>query len=783
MEQYLSRNLTSTGRPSDSKSSALKLPHNVEILLAEVLPSDDMLDRPAFDAREFINRNFPDEKSLSDINDFVSRLRGRMKELDDSLSQASQDQSLAAHQALVDLKKAKMATKQLFQNIHDIQEKATQSEVMVKTICRDIKQLDYAKRNLQTTLTALKRLHMLVNAVDQLEFMSSQRNYLETASLLEAVNQLFTHFDGYTNVSKIIELHKTVRTLQEELIGQVFADFLSIGPMELLEKNFTTEEEQKAVYANLSAACAIVDALGKATREKLIHLFCDMQLLSYERQYGEGGDIGKWPEESVSNFASVRAHILLVQIGVHTPDKMDVTLLLKLLQRTIMFERDTAQRFECDKEDDEQEETELGDNGEIIDLYSTEGIKRKYWRKRREAKIKAQKEENEGNGAFSGDKSERLPPIRGIVSRSFDPFMTAYVALERKNMEQMINEVMSTDLMERNGQLPVFSSSMNMFAYIRNSIKRYSLSSSASTKVRLCDKQEEELCFVINTAEYCAETLSSLEEVIRATIDKTFSEAIMLSQEINTFHDVGAAAMKCIVTGLETLLDDELVTLYKANWRAWDTVGDESMYVMQMGEKLRAFVPVLRQMLSKLYFTNFCDKFAASFVPKILQAVMKCRKVNQVATQQLLLDVYALKTLFLQLPVLDKSVFPSKSTSTATVPSRYTKFVTNEIAKVENVLKLIGTPNEMLVESFKIMWPDGSAEDFQSIMSMKGLKKSEQIGYLETLGMQRKPTGKIAEMEGKMSDMTENWRKNMQNLAKVPFAFTTGMNANAQHQS
>ncbi|CAH0515126.1 unnamed protein product [Peronospora belbahrii] len=290
MEQYLSRNLTSTGRPSDSKSSALKLPHNVEILLAEVLPSDDMLDRPAFDAREFINRNFPDEKSLSDINDFVSRLRGRMKELDDSLSQASQDQSLAAHQALVDLKKAKMATKQLFQNIHDIQEKATQSEVMVKTICRDIKQLDYAKRNLQTTLTALKRLHMLVNAVDQLEFMSSQRNYLETASLLEAVNQLFTHFDGYTNVSKIVELHKTVRTLQEELIGQVFADFLSIGPMELLEKNFTTEEEQKAVYANLSAACAIVDALGKATREKLIHLFCDVQLLSYERQYGEGGE-------------------------------------------------------------------------------------------------------------------------------------------------------------------------------------------------------------------------------------------------------------------------------------------------------------------------------------------------------------------------------------------------------------------------------------------------------------------------------------------------------------
>ncbi|RMX67122.1 hypothetical protein DD238_004879 [Peronospora effusa] len=850
MEQILS-GPTSADELNNDQGNTLNLPQNV-------LPSEDVLDRPDFDARAFINRNFPDEQSLENLGDFVSGLRGRMKELDDSLSQASQDQSLAAHQALIDLKEAKMATKQLFQKIHDIREKTEQSEVMVQEICRDIKQLDYAKRHLQATLTALKRLHMLVNAVDQLEFMSSQRNYLEAASLLEAVNQLFTHFDGYTNVSKIVELHKTVCTLQEELGGQIFADFRSIGPMELLEENFPSEEERKAVFANLSAACAVVDALGRATREKFIHLFCDEQLMSYERQYGEGGECAglQQAEARYTWFYNLLAAIddrlnavfpkhwriarricirfcertrthLLVQIGAHTPDEMDVTLLLKSLQRTLMFERDAAQRFEGVGAGEEQlEQTELDKNGEVIDPLSAEGIKKKYRRKKRVADCKALEEEIKRNGEVSGDNSQHLPTIRGLISHSFDPFMTAYVALERKNMEQMINEVMNTELVDRNGQLPVFSSSVNMFAYIRNSIKRCtaltngqtffdlqnefkyccklysqrlldklpgaatgstggldSASSGANSKVILGDKQEEELCFVINTAEYCAETLPSLEEVIRATIDKAFSEAIELSQEIDTFHDVGAAAMKCIVTGLETSLDDELTTLYKANWQAWETVGDESLYVTQLGEKLRAFVPVLRQMLSGLYFTNFCDKFAASFVPKILQAVMKCRKVNQVATQQLLLDVYALKTLFLQLPVLNKNASSSPLTSTMTISSRYTKFVMNEIAKVESVLKLIGTPNEMLVESFKIMWPDGTAEDLQSIMSMKGLKKSEQTGYLETLGMQRKPAGKIAEMEGKMSDMTENWRKNMQNLAKVPFAFTAGMNTNAQHQS
>ncbi|KAF4140520.1 Vps53-like N-terminal domain-containing protein [Phytophthora infestans] len=481
---------------------------------------------------------------------------------------------------------------------------------------------------------------------------------------------------------------------------------------------------------------------------------------------------------------------------------MDVTLLLKSLQRTLMFERDAAQRFEGMADEEELQKVKLDENGDAIDPQSAEGIKRKHRRKKREAERKALEEEMEKNGELTDDNNQGLPTIRGMISRSFDPFMTAYVALERKNMEQMINEVMSAELVDRNGQLPVFSSSVNMFAYIRNSIKRSLLptasretpccldwaldssSSGASNKVKLSDKQEEELCFVINTAEYCAETLPSLEEVIRAKIDKAFSEAIELSQEIDTFHDVGAAAMKCIVAGLETSLDDDLNALHKANWQTWEAVGDESLYVTQMGEKLQTFVPVLRQMLSGLYFTNFCDKFAASFVPKILQAVFKCRRMNQVATQQLLLDVYALKTLFLQLPVLNNDGFQSSSTSTssATIPSRYTKFVSNEMATVENVLKLIGTPNEMLVESFKIMWPEGSAEDFQNIMAVKGLKKSELAAYLDTLGMQRKPTGKIAEMEGKMSDMTENWKKNMQNFAKVPFTFTGGMNTNAHQQ-
>ena len=43
----------------------------------------------------------------------------------------------------------------------EIKVKADQSEALVVEICRDIKKLDFAKKNLTSTITALRRLGML----------------------------------------------------------------------------------------------------------------------------------------------------------------------------------------------------------------------------------------------------------------------------------------------------------------------------------------------------------------------------------------------------------------------------------------------------------------------------------------------------------------------------------------------------------------------------------------------------------------------------------------------
>lgn len=86
------------------------------------------------------------------------------------------------------------------------------------------------------------------------------------------------------------------------------------------------------------------------------------------------------------------------------------------------------------------------------------------------------------------------------------------------------------------------------------------------------------------------------------------------------------------------------------NWGHIDMVGEENQYVRTINTAVLHYVPNCREILSSLYFRNFCDKFAAAFMPAFLTLVLKQRRISEAGTQQLLLDVYNLKKMMLELP-------------------------------------------------------------------------------------------------------------------------------------
>ena len=64
-------------------------------------------------------------------------------------------------------------------------------------MCKDIKSLDTAKKNLTFSITALKKFIMMLTAVDQLKDCCRKRNYKEVANLISAYDELSIYFKKY----------------------------------------------------------------------------------------------------------------------------------------------------------------------------------------------------------------------------------------------------------------------------------------------------------------------------------------------------------------------------------------------------------------------------------------------------------------------------------------------------------------------------------------------------------------------------------------------------------
>ena len=96
------------------------------------------------------------------------------------------------------------------------------------------------------------------------------------------------------------------------------------------------------------------------------------------------------------------------------------------------------------------------------------------------------------------------------------------------------------------------------------------------------------------------------------------------------------------------------------NWGSLAQVGEESPYVYKWQAVLQEMIPKIKEILTEIYFKNFCTKLATDILLHYLDVIMKQRKINEIGTQQLLLDTYNVKTLLLQLESIGAGKIPIK---------------------------------------------------------------------------------------------------------------------------
>ena len=227
---------------------------------------------------------------------------------------------------------------------------------------------------------------------------------------------------------------------------------------------------------------------------------------------------------------------------------------------------------------------------------------------------------------------------------------------------------------------------------------------------RIPPDEEVTICHVIDTCEYCADTVEALEDLIRDKIDEKYKDKIDMSGRKRLSMMLPPRVLKCWYPGWKTVPTRRLETCRTMKWGDIDSVGEESRYVRSVHEAIQPFVVTVRGLLPTSYFRNFCDKFAAAFTATFYNALIRQKRISESGTQQLLLDVYSLKTLLLKLPVLEEKTAGRKgaagakahtSTGTKIAPAMYTKMVTKQFQRMEILLKLVGTPSELLIDMFK----------------------------------------------------------------------------------
>ncbi|KAL1482992.1 hypothetical protein MTO96_033433 [Rhipicephalus appendiculatus] len=274
------------------------------------------------------------------------------------------------------------------------------------------------------------------------------------------------------------------------------------------------------------------------------------------------------------------------------------------------------------------------------------------------------------------------------------------------------------------GSLPKTGSSSSSGVTAAGLIQNFQSLLKEGESPRLTPPELCRICGVLSTAEYCLETTQQLEGKLKEKIEPSLASKIDLTAEQDMFNGVINNCIQLLVHDLEAACEPALSTITKTNWSLVKAVGDQSGYVTAITSHLRQTLPLIRDNLanSRRYFTQFCVHFVSSFIPRLISQLFKCKPMSPIGAEQLLLDTHSLKMVLLDLPLLESQVARK-------APASYTKIVVKGMTKAEMLLKMVLAPHEpaeSFVEHYTKQLPESDAQEFQKVLDMKGLKRSEQ---------------------------------------------------------
>lgn len=575
-------------------------------------------------------------------------LQAYQDDLDRDIAAHVEQQTVSDAESIKRIQEAKADLAELFKKVEGVRRRAIETEETITQMTADIKRLDNTKKNLALSMTALKRLQMLTTAYEQLKELSSSRQYKECAQLLQAVIQLMAHFKSYRSIDQIATLSRNVSDLQREMLEQVCEDFeLAFARGEVAQKR-----------GMLAEGCSVMDALGETTRSRLITWYCNTQLREYRHLFRGSEEAGSlenismrysWFKRMLRTYDNEHAFLFppswrvnemlantfcegtrddfrgILQKSARRVDghTLDVDLLLKCLQETLEFEHGLEGKFT-------------------------------------------------NNSRASTDTmnsvDEKLPVFSQAISEAFEPYLSIWVEAQDRHLAALIPKYRQEPPRRADEEFSpqmVITSSTDLFNFYRLTLSQcarlspgarlveltkvfakyldqyaqqillYYVSERASGQTPSKVPQVEDLVLVLNTADYCYNTSTQLEERIKGRVDPDLRPQIDLQSQADAFMGIASASIRTLVRRVEIDLEPCWREMRNVGWSRLEKTGDESSYVTEMLNKIKTRVSEILAVLHKQQYARaFCDNLVEVVAHGYLTTIFQCKPISEVGAEQ-----------------------------------------------------------------------------------------------------------------------------------------------------
>lgn len=258
---------------------------------------------------------------------------------------------------------------------------------------------------------------------------------------------------------------------------------------------------------------------------------------------------------------------------------------------------------------------------------------------------------------------------------------------------------------------------------------------STSTDTRNSTQESTKWCLVLNTADYCANTCRQLEQRLKDKIHADFKEDLTLEPNRELFASIVSAAIQMLIREVEFVVEPALQRMLRPTgggpgavpWSQMEEVQGKSAYVDDLHAAIESIAVVVRQDIeSKRYVRTWCDRVVAVLILKFVHCIFRLKSITRVMAEQLIIDLYEIKTILAELP----QYTPSESSSA--LGSSYVRHVERNTQRVESLLRAVLAPlgpdagtvassREAFIKEYIQLVGDRSLSNFQKVLELKGL--------------------------------------------------------------